>query len=50
MVHIIWSISYGPYDMAGVIWSIWYGPNDMVQVIWPIIDPNEFDYSDLITA
>ena len=25
MVHKIWSIRYGPYDMVHMIWSIWYG-------------------------
>ena len=36
MVHIIWTKSYGPYNMDHVIWTISYGPCHMDQIIWTI--------------
>ena len=34
MVHITWTISYGPYHMVHIIWSISHGPFHMVHFIW----------------
>ena len=34
LVHMIWSIWCGPYDIVHIIWSIWYEPYHRVDPTW----------------
>ena len=37
LVHIIWSILFGPYYLVHITWSILLGPYYLVHIIWSIL-------------